>query len=397
METDVIELRKRAKRNRILHTVARHDGISRSQVRQLTGYSMTTVLNLVDELLAGGLLWEEGCLQPRTGRPPTWLHLRGEGACALGIEFNARRVWTTGIDLCGRPLFHQMREIPAQGRRDEVLDVVTHCLREGLERLGTRREGLVGVGVGVPGYLDRAAGVALEYAHLADWRQVPLRQILERECGVSVCLENNINALTAGYRYQMYGEEAEDFVLVSLQYGVRMGMFLHNRLFIGGGNAGEIGHVALSGVDRLCSCGRRGCLDTEASWRAVQQKVEEGLAMGRFSALRGRSIGLDAVAELARDGDRECRELLDQTAQRLGEGLAMVLAALNPQRVLVADSTGLHETQFAAVLHQALERRVPASLTRELQVSCAAVEEWLGAWGSGVLALEQAFPTKPPA
>lgn len=401
MERSVIESRKELKRNRIMQTVRYHDGISRSDVKKLTGYSMTTVLNLIEELLERGFLMEEECTDLRTGRRPTWLHLRPEGACSIGVEFNAHLMSCVIVDLTGQVLYQTMWHMHTDAQSQEVLDMVCRAVDEARAYLGDHAPTVVGIGVGVPGYLDRKTGVALEYAHLPAWRNVPVVQVLRQHCQCPIWVENNINTTAIAYRYQKYQEEAEDFVLVSIKFGIRMGIYLNNRLFVGGGNAGEIGHIRLANGYRYCSCGQRGCLDTEASFKAVRNKIMERMECGQFAVIRHltggdpEKITMDMLVEQVLADDEDAKELLEETAAYLGQGLSMVLASLNPRHIVVATKSGMGGTFFADSLHRVMKKLAPPGLTRDLEVCCVRVSDPMGAIGAALMAMEEAFPVAP--
>lgn len=384
-----------------MQTVRYHDGISRSDVKKITGYSMTTVLNLTEELIARGLLMEEACTDLRTGRRPTWLHLRPQGAYSIGVEFNADAMNCVLMDLTGQVLHELSWHIRANTTSSQVLQMICQAVELAQAALGDKTNGLVGIGIGVPGYLNRRQGVAVEYAHMPDWRHVPIREVLQQHFSCPIWLENNINTTAIAYRHQKYQQEAEDFVLVSMKFGIRMGIYLNNHLFIGGGNAGEIGHIRLANGYRYCSCGQRGCLDTEASWKAIRNKIIERMQCGQFAALKQQVQGhvehmtMDMLVEQIAAGDADAKEVLKETAQYLGQGLSMVLGALNPHHIIVAAQSDFSGTSFAKDLQHVMKELAPPGLTQQLQVSCVQVGDSMGAVGAAHLALEQAFPVAP--
>lgn len=401
MDIGVIESRKALKRNRILQTVRYHDGISRSEVKKATGYSMTTVLNLIDELLARGMLREEVSTQVKTGRRPSWLHVCADGAYSIGVEFNADLLCCVVLDFKGDSKHQILQPLSASATGSEVMEKMESAVAQACAFLGTRRQRLIGIGVGVPGYLNREKGMALAYAHMPEWRNVSVESSLRQRFQCPVWLENNINTTAIAYRHQKYTEHSDDFILLSIKYGIRIGMYLNNALFVGGGNAGEIGHIRLAGCTRFCSCGQRGCLDTEASFKAIRTKLMERMDCGKFAALRGQTEGeaaritMERLAAQALSGDTDAVELLHETAVYLAQGLSMVVASLNPRQIVVASGSDLSATDFPTVLLQELKKLAPAGLTENLKISCIGLEQTMGAVGAASMALERAFPVAP--
>ena len=132
---------------------------------------------------------------------------------------------------------------------------------------------ILGCGVTLPGKVDRAAGIS--YNTYSIWnREVPVRQIVEKELGVPVVTENNLKAYAESEILLGYGRTHDDFMLVKWGPGVGSAMILDQKVYQGAsGLAGEIGHMPVEGSKRPCNCGRKGCLETEISYKALSNII----------------------------------------------------------------------------------------------------------------------------
>lgn len=396
-ETGLVETRKNNKRNHILSTVRYHAPLSRHDVKKRTGYSMTTVLNTIGELVDRSLLAEEECVDVRAGRRPVWLRICPQGAYTVGVEFNADRLACVVTDFSYHTIYTAHSPVRADADAEALLDGIVQAVRGAMDALGTEREKVAGIGVGLPGYLDRTGGVGLEYAYLPGWKNVPVRETLAQTFGCRVFVENNVNTMACAYRWRTYAEQAEDFLFLSLKHGLRMGLYSGNRLFTGNGNAGEIAHVRVAGSSRFCSCGRRGCLDAEVSLHAIRAKTAERMACGRFAALAqtcggdARRVTMAMLADAAQSGDADALDLLQETAACLGQALGSVVGALNPRRIILAEDSGMGGTLFSGLLRDALAENVPPVLLQDVSVQCIAAPPHMGAEGAAMLAMEGEF------
>lgn len=394
MQQGIVESRKNLKRNRIISAVRYHENISRHDVKKITGYSMTTVLNIINDLVKQRWLVEEDCITVRAGRRPTWLHICPNGFYSIGVEFNADRMISVVMDLSFAVIYTAESKVLLEDSEEQLIDKIKSAISSALNFLGEKKKKVIGIGLGLPGSFDREKGIAIEYAHLKAWKNVPIKAIVEKEFGYPVLIENNINTMALAYRWEKYQEKADDFVLVSLCYGIRMGMVINNRLFVGDGNAGEIGHIKLVNGTRFCSCGKRGCLDTEASFIGIRNKIMERMQSGRFPDIKTKidgdyeKISMRMFVDSVMSGNEDALELLAETASYLGQSLAMVLGTINPRRLIIASESGLGGKIFSDLLYKTIKDYAPNSLLSNLHVDCIKVSNHVGAAGAAMLVME---------
>jgi len=203
-----------------------------------------------------------------------------------------------------------------------ILDDVAEAVR-GLAADGWSRA----LGVGLPGLLDRAAGVVLASPNLPWIEGVDVRAELARRLDLArerVVIENDANVAALGEQWLGGARGAQDVLLVTLGTGIGGGLILDGRLFAGdGGMAGEIGHVKVEPGGRRCGCGRHGCLETLASATAARRRaLERGLPPEKPGSLR-------RLSAAARAADGPERALLHEIGRDLGHGIAAPLMLLD--------------------------------------------------------------------
>src|SRR5262245_3484352 len=185
---------------------------------------------------------------------------------------------------------------------------------------------LAGVGVGLPGLLDREAGCIRKSPNLPWLEEVPVAALFARHTGLApdaIRLENDANAAALGEQWLGAARGERDLLLLTLGTGIGGGLILGGALFTGAGLAGEVGHLTVDPAGLACGCGSRGCLETLASASAARRRaLERGLpadAPGDLERLTARAR--------VRSGPE--RELLHAVGYDLGRGLAQVLALLD--------------------------------------------------------------------
>ena len=301
------------------------------------------------------------------------------------------------LDFSFSTVKHISRNIDKDASKSDLINSIKNIIDDLINSLGKNKNRLIGIGIGLPGLIDRNKGIGINYAYLDSWRDVPIKSILENKYGCPVSVENNVNTMAIAYRWQNFASKADDFILMTVRYGVRLGMFVNNKLYIGSGNAGEIGHVKLNGSTRQCSCGKIGCLDSEASGRAIKEKVLSGISEGRFKNLAALLDGdmnnfrNQMVVDLALKGDKECSALISEVSNYLAKSLSFVIGALNPSRAIITSKTGLGENYFSNLVKSELEQVIDKKLLENCLVESVKVDDDISAVGAAFMILQSEF------
>ncbi|MDN5893631.1 MAG: ROK family glucokinase [Nocardioides sp.] len=293
----------------------------------------------------------------------------------VGIDVGGTKVLAGIVDHFGRVQRTSRRTTP--GRRVEsrhVEDALTEALAEVTEGLP-----VAGVGLAAAGFVD-ATGERVMFAPHLPWLDEPVRARLEDRWGVPVVLENDATAAAHAEATYGAGRHANDVIMVTMGTGIGGGIILERRIHRGrNGMAGEFGHMQVVPDGIPCECGGHGCWEQYSSGNALvryarsrigsQPTVLEELCSGRPADLTGPMV--NAAAE---DGDLVAQEAFRQVGEWLGVGLANLVAAFDPEclvvgggvsaagdRLLVPARTALTHSLVAAG-----QRTVPAILPAQL-------------------------------
>lgn len=290
----------------------------------------------------------------------------------VGIDLGGTAIKAGAVSSDGRILDRRSAPTGLERGEHHVLDTIAALARE----LGV--EG--GLGLGVPGLIDRGRGCITECPNLKAMERVPLRDELARRLGLEparVLLENDANAAAAGEHWLGTGRGEDDLLFVTLGTGVGGGLILDGRLYVGpGGMAGEIGHVVVDPGGALCGCGAHGCVETLASATAATRRAR---ALG---LPRGAPGDLVELARLARERDGAERELLHAIGRDLGRALATVVSLLDVRTFVLGGGFGAATDVLApGVLAGIRERSYGERLAsvRVLPAVLGADAGWIGA------------------
>jgi predicted NBD/HSP70 family sugar kinase len=271
-------------RLRMLHALRRAGAADRAELARETGLSRATVSGLVGDALAHGHVVEVE--EPGGGRRSALLRLDPRAGLVAGVDLGHRHVRVVVADLAATVLEERSVELDVDGAAGLALDTAASLLEDLVGATGLGRDRLVGIGLGIPGPVDRQTGVVRSASFLTDWAGVHPADELERRAGRPVRVENDGNLGALGEHLHGCARGDADLVYVKIATGVGGGLILGGSLYVGArGAAGEVGHVTVVRDGDICRCGNRGCLELVASTAVI------GALAGADDATARRALG----------------------------------------------------------------------------------------------------------
>ncbi|MFE5401592.1 ROK family protein [Streptomyces sp. NPDC056580] len=344
---------RRESRGAVLQRLYFDGPMSRQALVPATGLSSGSVSNVVSELLADGLVEEAGSVGSEAGRPRRLLRVRPGSGCLVGVDVGETRVRVELFDLGLRELARAERPL---GRRGYDVDAVVGHVHEGVAEVlgaGARTAGeLLGVGIGVPGIIERTEGEgAVVHGQTIGWDAVPLERLLRRSGtgrlppGVPpempYFIDNGAKTLGQAEMWFGAGRGARNAVVVLFGSGVGACVVTEEAAQ---GRAVEWGHLTVRVGGRRCRCGARGCLEAYAGAEALVARWRE--AGGRPSDGADEETALTELLAAARPAggrasDPVAAAVLAETAEYLGAGLSDLINLFQPERLLIGGWAGL--------------------------------------------------------
>lgn len=228
----------------------------------------------------------------------------------------------------------------------EIIDETSENILKLLAEKNIPLEQCVGVGVGVPGTIDRRKGKVV-YSNNLRWEDVNLTKILGEVIPCPVRIANDADCAALGEAVAGAGKDFSDVVMFTLGNGVGGGIILNGEVFEGGIMGGsEVGHQVIRVNGRLCTCGRKGCLEAYISVPALLKSA---------SQVAGREMTLDEIFELAKAEDVAMTEVVEQYILMLGQGLVNIVNMFRPQLILLGGAMSVYAKNFIEPLNDILQ------------------------------------------
>jgi predicted NBD/HSP70 family sugar kinase len=376
-----------AVRRKNLSVLLRHVHVqgptTRAELTALTGLNRSTIGALTAELAEAGLVAEEPSVGRRgSGRPSLLVRPRSDRTYVLAFDIGVDYLFAARVGLGGRVL--DRRDLDRPRGQYPLADIMGHVRRFAAELVGAVRgeASCVGVGVAIPALVRHADGLAKSAPNLV-WADAPLGAEMTaavRELGirapVHVRNDADLAALAEHLRGAAFG--CDYLIYVSGEVGVGAGIIADGKPLAGfGGYSGEIGHTVVNPTGRLCSCGLRGCWETEVGEAAILDAA--GLQGGRTTVAE--------VVAAARGGDERSRAALRHIGGWLALGVGNLVSLFNPEVMIFG---GLFREVFPLVRTQ-VEEALAASGLQPPRQDVRFLEPGLGADSTLLGAAELAF------
>jgi predicted NBD/HSP70 family sugar kinase len=347
---------RRANRTAVLRELLFHGTTSRAALATATGLSTATVGVVVGELIDERLVRDAGAEESAGGRPRTLVSIAEDRALAVGVDLGERGLRVESFDLGWRQRSATFVELqPGSIAPADLVDRVGEAVQQVVADAHLPGAALLGVGVSVPGIVERTARAEVHAAGLG-WDGLPLGALLAPTLPGPVIVDNGAKAMGQAEFWFGAARGAADAVVALLGIGVGAAIITEGRLYRGArSSAGEWGHTPIVVDGDLCRCGSRGCLEAYVGESAILRRWAASAATGTLSGVSD-TDRIEALFRLA-EVDPAAGAVADDVARYLGAGLATLVNLFNPDRIVLAGSVGLRLTP-------AMLRRVAAAAER---------------------------------
>ena len=306
---------------------------------------------------------------------------RGEPSRHLGLDLGATNVKWAALERRGDGWSVLDRgQVPTKG--EDGAEAVIARMSELAARARSEWPDIATIGVGVPGLYEAETGVATFLPNLpTDWAGEPVAEPMRARLGLPVRLINDARAFGLAELRLGAGRGCRTMIGFVLGSGVGGVVVVEGRVHFGhAGTGGELGHQTLLPDGPPCTCGNRGCLEALAKADAV------AAACGTPSA--------EEAVIAARAGDRRALDGLAQIGRWLGIGIANLIVALTPDRVVLGGGVSGAGELLLAPIRDEVRARVHVTDLDAVEIVTAALGTWAGAIGAGVHGAEAAVPAE---
>jgi predicted NBD/HSP70 family sugar kinase len=353
---------------------------TRAELASTSGLARSTVAAQVGQLLSDRLITESGTAQSTGGRPATLLRFNEDAGAVLAADLGATHSRVAVCDFGATPLVTEPLEMDIGIGPIAVLDSLSEAWDRLLDVAGKHETDVRGVGLGVPGPVEFAAGRAVHPPIMPGWDGFEIGAEMTRRFGVPALVDNDVNIMALGERSAML-DPPNDMVFVKVGTGIGSGLILGGRIHRGAtGTAGDIGHIQIATAEAPCRCGNLGCLEAAAGGAALAKE----LTAAGLTANQSRD-----VVRLVRGGEHVAIHAVRRAGRLIGEALASIVNLLNPTLIVVGGDLAGAGEQLIAGIREVIYQRSTALATHGLEIRTSQLGDHAGVVGAAMMALDR--------
>jgi len=306
--------------------------------------SVPTITKLVTELIEEGFVIDFGKQETNGGRRPNIYGVNPDSGYFIGVDVKKFRINIALINFKG-DILDSKYNIPFVYDNTQVsFDVLCKSINDFINGLSIPKSKILSVGVNMSGRVNAHTGQSYS---LYFFSETPLTEILQDKLGLHVTIDNDSRSMAYGEYMSGVVENEKNVLFVNVSWGLGLGIITDGKLYYGkSGFSGEFGHVNVFDNEIICHCGKKGCLETQASGSYIFRRFMEKIADGNTSVLekkikKGETIIQEDILNAALKDDMLAIELIEEVGNTLGKHLAGLINIFNPELVVIGGAVAV--------------------------------------------------------
>ncbi|PKO03685.1 MAG: hypothetical protein CVU43_01460 [Chloroflexi bacterium HGW-Chloroflexi-5] len=330
---------------------------SRTELSTELMISKPTVMRIVDDLLAAGLIISLDEREKGARRSRELLALNAPNNLVLGVDIGGSHI-SAIIATIGGEILYQNRTAVNWSSSESNYQTLIQYIKDLRKEALSFPVNILGIAIGVPGIIDSTNGV-VRIAPSLNWHNFPLLEKLESALDIPVIVENDVNLAVLGENWFGIGEGVNNLVMISVGTGIGSGIILDGKLHRGfRDSSGEIGYL-LPGVQYLDNqYPGFGALESLASCSGITDRAIKAL---KSTATHFDISKVDAqfVFDQAREGQTWAKNIVNETVDFLSLAIANISVCFDPELIIIGGGIAGSIDMLIAPIQKRLMNVIP--------------------------------------
>ncbi|SDI58575.1 ROK family protein [Mucilaginibacter sp. P25] len=361
-----------------------------------TGRSIPYVTKGIADLMKLDIVKEVGIRASSGGRKPATYSLIADTGFIISVAMNQFLTRIVIVNM-NNEFVGEVQEFELKlGDNKDAIHSLIACIKAVVVNSGLAQDKFLAIGITMPGFIDAFLGNNLSFLKVPDETLVTY---IAKHAGLPVFIENDSTAIALAEQKFGLPIARNNSMIINLGWGVGLGMIINKEIFKGhSGFAGEFSHLPLHKNGKLCSCGKQGCLETEASLLAIEAKAAEGLKQGQVSSLlKYDTVSADNIIDEALKGDAFAIKIIAEAAYFIGQGLAILLHLMNPESIILSGKGSVIGKLWLSPIQQAMNEHCIPHLTTYTQLAVSNLGNNAQLLGGVTTVIENLYKLNPQA
>jgi glucokinase-like ROK family protein len=370
------------------------DKVGKTTITELSkelNISVPKITSLVNELIEDGLIKDNGKFDSTGGRRASVYGLVSDAGFFVGVDIKHYYINLGLLDFKKHLVTSKEKVSFKLENTPESFDALLLIIKTFINELSPAfvKDKILGLGVNLSGRINNTTGYSYSYFH---FNEEPLSVIIQKELGIQTFIENDSRAMAYGEFCNGDSKDARNVLFVNMDYGIGLGILIDGKLYYGkSGFGGEFGHIPLFDNEILCHCGKKGCLETEASGLALIRKFKVKIQQGSTSSVMKKKKDLNDINLLdiilaAKNEDTLCIELLSEIGEKMGKGIAILINIFNPELLILGGTLSETGDYLRLPIRSAINKYSLSLVNTDTQLKLSKLGEKAGLFGACLIA-----------
>lgn len=384
-----VAFKNKNRKRKIINILDQEGECTIPEIAQKINISVPTATSLLTELLKEGLIQDYGKIDASVGRRANLYGLSSNACYFIGVDVRDHYLNMGLIDFKKNLTLANMHIPFKLENTQHSLETLISLLKDFIKKSQSSEKNILSICINLTGRINTTSGYSYSFFHFSE---NPLASIIEKEIGLKTFLENDSRAMGYGEFHMGVVKNEKDVLFINIDYGIGMGILIDGKVYYGkSGFSGEIGHIPLFNNEIICHCGKKGCLETEASGRALirlfKEKIKEGLVSSIINEKKSiENITLDNIIKGAKQEDVLIIELLSEMGDKLGRGLAVLINLFNAELVVLGGALMATGDYLFLPTKTAINKYSLGLVNNDTKLCISQLGEKAGIIGSGLIA-----------
>jgi predicted NBD/HSP70 family sugar kinase len=271
---------------------------------------------------------------------------------------------------------------------DQLIKIIQHFI----SNLAVQSRNILAMCVNLSGRINSESGYSYSFFH---FHEEPLSATIEKTTGIRTFIENDSRAMAYGEFHNGIVRDEKNVLFVNLDYGIGLGIMIDGKIYRGkSGFGGEFGHIPLFANEIICHCGKKGCLETEASGQALLRLFKEKIEQGSSSSLLMNhklpdELRLADIIQATKNEDVLSIELIAEIGEKIGRGISVIINIFNPELVILGGTLAETGDYIRLPIRSALNKYSLSLVNNDTQLVMSKLHEKAGVTGGCLIARDK--------
>jgi glucokinase-like ROK family protein len=351
--------------------------------------SVPTVTKLVSELIEEGFVVDFGKQETNGGRRPNIYGVNPDSGYFVGVDIKRFRINIGLINFKGDMVESKLSIPFSYENTQDSFDKLCQIINDFVDHLSIPKPKILSAGINISGRVNTETGHSYSIYFFSE---KPLSEIFQERLGMHVTIDNDSRSMAYGEFMSGVVTGEKNVLFINVSWGLGLGIITDGKLYYGkSGFSGEFGHLNTFDNDIICHCGKKGCLETQASGSFIHRRFLEKIAEGNTSMLekrihKGETIIQEDILEAALKEDMLAIELIEEVGNTLGKHIAGLINLFNPELVIIGGVVALTGDYLLLPIKSAIKKYSLNLVSKDTSIKLSKLGDKAGVVGACMLA-----------